>query len=65
MVEWLAVIAFCINNQCMFWADTKTTHFSQETCAVKVYEAQKMLKSKGVKEEDMLSACLPLKFERV
>jgi hypothetical protein len=65
MVEWLAVIAFCMNDQCMFWADTKTPHFSQEACEVKIYEVQAALQSKGVKPEDMLSTCLPLKFERV
>jgi hypothetical protein len=65
MVEWLAVIAFCLDDQCMFWADTKTPHFSQETCEAKVIEVQMALASKGVKPEDMLSVCLPLKFERV
>jgi hypothetical protein len=65
MVEWLAVIAFCINDQCMFWADTKTPHFSREACEAKVFQAEQMLQSKGVKPDEMMSTCLALKFEKV
>ena len=62
MAEWLAVIAFCIVDKCMFWADTQTPYASDSLCRHAVEQAQALLLQNGVRPEDMLSTCLPIRF---
>jgi len=63
MIDWLAVLVICTNNECAFWADTKTPYETQEKCEQKVVEMSYYFAQNGI--EPALGTCLPIKFVKV
>jgi hypothetical protein len=62
MVEWLAILVICLNNECAFWADTKIPYATQEQCAAKVITMAQHFESKKI--EVPLVTCIPLTFTK-
>jgi hypothetical protein len=60
MTEWLAVIAFCVNSECAFWAKTDTPFNSQAQCVQAILEAEATLVENGA--TSTLSTCIPIKW---
>ena len=63
MIDWLAVIVFCIGGECRFWADTKTPYETKEKCEAKVVEMYKYLQEND--GNPAMGGCLPIRFTRV
>jgi hypothetical protein len=62
MVKFLAIIAFCFEGQCAFWADTKVPYFNQEECEAAVVSQMYIMATEGIDPERMVPGCIPTKF---
>jgi hypothetical protein len=62
MIKFLAIIAFCFEGTCAFWADTKTPYYTQEECEAVVVSQIYLMANQGVDPETMLPGCIPTKF---
>jgi hypothetical protein len=59
MTEWLAVIAFCVGNECAFWAETKFAYPRKEDCEARVLQMEAEMKKHGAVT---IPTCIPLRF---
>jgi hypothetical protein len=62
MIKFLAIIAFCIEGQCAFWADTKTPYFTEEECQSAVVSQMYYMSTQGFDPEGMVPGCIPTNF---
>lgn len=62
MIGWLAIAAFCIGNDCGFYADTKTPFGSQEECMVRAKQMDEYLRQNGI--SSTIFGCVPIKFRQ-
>jgi hypothetical protein len=62
MVKWLAIIAFCMEGQCAFWADTKKPYYTEEECQTAVVTQMYIMSVGGVDPEGMVPGCIPTNF---
>ena len=62
MIEWLAIVAFCVKGQCGFYAETKEPYTSEAACMVKVDQLESYLNKSGI--ETTFGGCIPVKFVR-
>jgi hypothetical protein len=63
MTEWLAVILFCVNGTCAFWAENTKPFYSQQDCEKALLVMDKYLIENGATAT--IPGCIPLKFTRV
>jgi len=63
MVKFLAIIAFCVNGECAFWADTQTPYYHEKECQAAVVTQMHQLSLQGINPETMLPGCIPIKFK--
>jgi hypothetical protein len=62
MIKFLAIIAFCIEGQCAFWAETDKPYYTEKECQEAVVTRMKLMNAQGLPLESMLPACIPTKF---
>jgi hypothetical protein len=62
MIKFLAVIAFCIEGECMFWADTDKPYYTPQECEAKIEYQMYYMSTQGVRLESMVPGCIPTKF---
>jgi hypothetical protein len=62
MIEWLAIVAFCVKGECGFYAETKEPYTTEKLCLKKVDKIEYYLNSNGV--ETTFGGCIPIKFVR-
>lgn len=60
MTDWLAIVAFCINGECSFWANTKEPIESKAECRRIALEVESVLKENGA--DQTIATCLPIKW---
>lgn len=63
MVEWIAIVAFCMGEQCGFWTNTDRPFLTEAECRKNLAEAQQYFKQNGA--QGVLSGCVPLKWMKV
>lgn len=63
MIDFLAVVAFCVNQQCGFYADTTTPHQTKAKCEKRAEEMKEAIKQNG--GHPLLTGCIPIKFIKV
>jgi hypothetical protein len=63
MVEWLAVIAFCMNEQCAFWINLDKPFSNEAECRRGLAATELYLRQQGA--TSTLAACAPLKWLKV
>ena len=63
MIDYLAIVAFCVGQQCGFYADTTTPYDTKLKCERKVLEMEDTLKQNGA--NPVFSGCIPLRFVKV
>jgi hypothetical protein len=63
MVKFLAIIAFCLEGECAFWADTEAVYYTEEECEIAVVKQMHYMTINGFNPEDMLPGCIPTKFK--
>jgi hypothetical protein len=62
MLEWIAVVVFCVQGQCGFWISTETTFRSQAECETVAYQ---VIEAFEKEELDLVSGtCAPLSLVR-
>jgi hypothetical protein len=62
MIEWLAIVAFCVKGECGFYAETKEPYISEAACMVKVDQLESYLNRNGI--DTTFGGCIPVKFVR-
>lgn len=63
MIDYLALVVFCVGSQCGFYADTTTPFQTKEKCEKRVLEMEEILKQNN--GQVALSGCIPIKFTKV
>ena len=60
MTEWLAVIVFCVNGECMFWASNKEPYASKAECEKTAMAVMDTMNKQGA--ETPMATCIPIKW---
>jgi hypothetical protein len=63
MTEWLAIVVFCVGENCAFWAKTDEPYKTEGDCIAMVLEAEAKLVQNGA--TSTLSTCIPIKWVKV
>jgi hypothetical protein len=63
MIDYLAVVAFCVGQQCGFYADNHTPFLNKQKCEQRLVEMQEALKQNG--GVPLFAGCIPIKFVKV
>lgn len=58
MIGWLAVVTFCLAEECAFWASTEELFPTEAACAQKAMQAEAYFEQQGAQ---VLSVCLPIR----
>lgn len=63
MVEWLAVVAFCVGEKCAFWSSSEKLLKTEAECRQVLGQAEAYFRGQGV--SGLLSGCIPLKMIKI
>ena len=63
MSGWLAVIAFCIGNQCKFLANISDLYATEQECSERVFEMEDKIRAHGIKFT--VPGCIPVRLRSV
>jgi hypothetical protein len=60
MLKFIAIIAFCINGECAFWASNSQPIYSEQECQQVVAIKTMQLEQDGIPS---IGACIPLLYK--
>ena len=62
MIEWLAIVSFCLGEKCGFWANTERPYLSENECRKNLNHAENWFRDNGA--QNFLSACIQLRWAK-
>lgn len=63
MTDFLAVVVFCVSQQCGFYADTTTPYQNKAKCEKRAEEMKEAISNNG--GSPILAGCIPIRFTKV
>ena len=63
MSGWMAIVAFCLGDQCSFMANTSELFKTEKECAVHVFKMEDSLNRQGI--EVTIPGCIPVRVRGV
>ena len=63
MTEWLAVVVFCLGQECRFWSSTDKPFYKQSECQAIALEVERIFLENGA--ASTLSTCIPIRWVKV
>lgn len=63
MSGWMAIVAFCLGDQCSFMANTSDLFKTEKECAAHVFKMEDSLNRQGI--EVTIPGCIPVRVRGI